>query len=128
MKGILLQRTEDPLEWGFCMKSCTARLRRVSFTLNMVEMETFPETSCYANESVVSPDLELCVGGRLVSPVVGHYVRSYTSGGGGGRGGTGSGHLSRGREEEEEEETFALVNKTGGQKYDFYGYKDTCQV
>ena len=26
------------------------------------------------------------------------------------------------------EETLALYNTTGGEKYDFYGYKDTCQV
>ena len=58
-------------------------------------METYQETSCYAGQ--VDPELELCVGGRMLKPTVGVYRKS--------------------------EQGFSFVRSYGGEKYDFFGFK-----
>ena len=72
-----------------------AKTKVPSGILQEVELETYPQTTCY--EGQVDHENELCVGGRMLKPVIGVYSQIETG--------------------------FEFVNKYGGEKYEFYGYK-----
>ncbi|XP_059094040.1 uncharacterized protein LOC131889060 isoform X2 [Tigriopus californicus] len=86
-------------KWGYCMKSCHDSHKLSAPELKEVELEIYPTTTCYPN--AIDLELELCVGGTWNRPIVGEYF-DFANG------------------------SYQLKRKSGGQKYHFYGYKDSC--
>ena len=67
-----------------------------------IKLETFPVSNCYSKYGLVNPETELCIGGRLNSPIIAYYVISSEKG-------------------------YKMIGQSGGEPYDFIGFKDTCR-